>query len=91
MLLTVAAVAWYGHRLAGGWSRAWIVTALASFYLNVFVLVVQLFRRVPPLHALAPTESEPPFAMAQGVVFLGFVVITIAALRRGPHLTTPGT
>jgi hypothetical protein len=91
VLLTVAAMAWYRHRLAGGWSRVWIVTAVASFYLNVFVLVVQLFRRVPPLHALAPTESEPPFAVAQGVVFLAFVVITIAALRRGAHLTTPGT
>ena len=82
VLLAVAAVAWYRHRLAGGWSRVWIVTGLASFYLNVFVLVVQVFRRVPSLHALAPTESEPPFAIAQGAVLVGFIALTVAALRR---------
>ena len=49
----------------------WVVTTLASFYLNVFVLVVQAFLRVPALHALAPTQGEPPFAIAQGAVLLG--------------------
>ena len=82
VLLAVAAVAWYQHRLAGGWARTWVVTALASLYLNVFVLVVQAFRRIPALHALAPTEAEPPFAIAQGAVLLGFVAVTVAALRR---------
>ena len=83
VLLTVAALAWYRHRLAGGWHRAYVVTALASLYLNVFVGVVQAFRRIPALHALAPTESEPPFAVAQAAVLLGFVALTVTALRRG--------
>ncbi len=82
VLLTLAAVAWHRHHLAGGWARVWVVTALASLYLNVFVLVVQAFRRIPALHALAPTEAEPPFAIAQGAVLLGFVAVTVAALRR---------
>ena len=82
VLLAVAALAWYRHRLAGGWRRVWIITALASFYFNVFVLVVQGFLRVPALHALAPTQAEPPFAIAQGAVLIGFIALTVAALRR---------
>ena len=81
VLLALAAVAWYRHRLARGWARVWIV-ALASLYLNVFVLVVQAFLRVPALHALAPTQAEPPFAVAQGAVLLVFVALTVTALRR---------
>jgi drug/metabolite transporter (DMT)-like permease len=66
------------------------VTALAAFYLNVFVLVVQAFLRVPGLHAVAPTQAEPPFAIAQGAVLLFFAVLTVTALRRGPAaLTSP--
>ena len=83
VLLAVAAVAWHRHHLAGGWARIWVVTALTSFYLNVFVLVVQAFRRIPALHALAPTQAEPPFAIAQGALLLGFVAATVAALQRG--------
>ena len=82
VLLAVAAVAWYRHRLAGGWRRVWTITALASFYFNVFVLVVQGFLRVPALRALAPTQAEPPFAIAQGAVLIGFIALTVAALRR---------
>ena len=39
------------------------VCAVAALYSNVFVLIVQLFRRVPALAALAPTQTEPPFAV----------------------------
>jgi hypothetical protein len=83
VLLTLGALAWYRHRLAGKWARIWIATALASLYLNVFVLVVQAFLKVPALHALAPTQAEPPFAVAQGAVLLGFVALTVAAFKRG--------
>jgi hypothetical protein len=82
VLLALAAVAWYRHRLAGGWSRVWVVTAMASLYLNVFVLVVQAFLKVPALHALAPTQAEPPFAIAQGAVLLLFAALTVTAVRR---------
>jgi hypothetical protein len=82
VLLALAAVAWYRHRLAGGWARVWIVTALVALYLNVFVLVVQAFLKVPALHALAPTQAEPPFAIAQIGVLLLFVALTVTALKR---------
>jgi hypothetical protein len=89
VLLAFAAVAWYRHRLAGGWARVWIVTALAALYLNVFVLVVQAFLKVPALHALAPTQAEPPFAVAQGAALLLFVALGATALRRARRLTSP--
>jgi hypothetical protein len=80
-VLVVAAAALYGGRLAGLWRITFVISAMLALYLNVFVLVVQGFRKVPFLHALAPTESELPFASAQGVVFLVFVWLTVAAVR----------
>lgn len=64
---------------------------MIALYLNVFVLVVQLFQKVPALKTLAPTQSEPPFAVTQLVVLALFVLLTIIAaisfrreqLRRG--------
>jgi hypothetical protein len=59
-----------------------VVTALLALYFNVFVLVVQFFEKVPALKALAPTQSEPPFAVAQPVVLALFVVLTIFAVKK---------
>ena len=59
-----------------------LVTAMISLYLNVFVLIVQLFQKVPALKALAPTQSEPPFAVTQLVVLALFVLLTIIAAIR---------
>ena len=60
------------------------LTALVSLYLNVFVLVIQSFLKVPVLHALAPSvpPAEPPFAVAQGIVLVFFVIVIIGAIRR---------
>jgi hypothetical protein len=54
---------------------------MLALYFNVFVLVVQSFMKVPALHALAPTQSEPPFGIAQLAVLLVFVVATVLAVR----------
>src|SRR6266403_1585299 len=61
-----------------------VVTAMVSLYLNVFVLVIQSFLKVPALHALAPSvpPSEPPFAVVQGIVLVFFVIVIIGAVRR---------
>ena len=59
-----------------------MVTAMVALYLNVFVLVVQLFEKVPSLEALAPTQKEPPFLVAQLVVMALFIVLTILATIR---------
>jgi hypothetical protein len=79
VILAVALFAYYGKHLTGAWRWIYVVTAVASLYLNVFVLVVQSFIKVAALNALAPTQSEPPFVIAQIVVLLIFVLIGIAA------------
>ena len=84
VLLAVACIALYGMKLSGAWRAIYLITAIASLYLNVFVLVIQSFMKVGPLHALAPSipPSEPPFAVTQGVVLVLFVIAIIAAVRR---------
>jgi hypothetical protein len=79
VVLGVAVFARYSKHLEGRWNPAYIVTALTAQYLNVFVLVVQSFLKVPALKALAPTQTEPPFAIVQGIVLLGFIALTVAA------------
>ena len=85
-LVVLAVVLWarYGQPLMGGWGRVFVVGGVAALYFNVFVLVAQLFDKVPALHELAPTQSEPPFGVAQLVVLVIFVGLGIAAFRRTP-------
>ena len=59
-----------------------MISAVTALYLNVFVGVVQAFRRVPALKALAPNQNEPPFLVAQLLVLVIFIVITILAAKR---------
>ena len=82
VVLLIAIVARYAFGMGGGWRPAYVVTALIAQWLNVFVLVAQLFNKVTALRALAPTQSEPPFLIAQTVVMVLFIIIGIAALRR---------
>lgn len=79
VVLAVAIYGRYAARLAGGWRKTYVVTAITALYLNVFVLVVQAFLKVPALKALAPTQSEPPFAVTQGFVLLAFIALTVLA------------
>lgn len=82
VVLTVAIVSRYGKDMAGGWRRAYVITAVVALYLDVFVLVVQSFQKVPSLHVLAPRGQEPPFAIAQGIVLLLFVALGTRAVKR---------
>ena len=84
VLLAIACIALYVMKLAGPWRWIYVVTALVSLYLNVFVLVIQSFLKVPFLHALAPSvpPAEPPFAVVQGIVLVFFAVMIIGAWRR---------
>ncbi len=66
IVLAIAILARYKFHLAGGWLRTYAITAVIALYFNVFVLVVQLFLKVPTLHELAPTGSEPPFGSRRG-------------------------
>jgi len=80
-VLGLAIFARYSRHLARGWRRTYVISAVVALYFNVFVLVVQLFEKVPSLHALAPKGSEPPFAITQVVVMALFVVLGIAAVK----------
>jgi hypothetical protein len=90
--LAFAILALYANKLAGAWRGIYVVSAILALYLNCFVLVVQTFLKVEFFHALAPTQKEPPFAVAQGVVLIAFIGLGIAAyrkfrpLRRAPAL-----
>ena len=88
VLLAIALYALYGRHLAGAWRPVYVITALLALYLNVFVLVVQLFHRVPALIVAAPTQKEPPFVVSQLIMLALFVVLGIAAARR--FRPTPG-
>lgn len=80
--LAFAIYARYNRHLSGGWCSTYVLTAVLAQYFNVFVLVVQSFLKVPSLKALAPTQSEPPFAIAQGVVLVLFLVFGTLAVKR---------
>jgi hypothetical protein len=82
ILLAVALIAFYGRHLAGAWRWIYVVTAVPALYFNCFVAVVQSFQKLAVLHALAPTQSEPPFQVTQLVVLAIFVVAAIIAIRR---------
>jgi hypothetical protein len=82
VLLAIACLALYGLKLSGPWRWIYVVTAMTSLYLNVFVLVFQGFLKVDGLKALAPTQTEPPFVVINGVVLAFFVLVIIGAARR---------
>src|SRR5258708_13312844 len=76
LVLIFAVLARYRKKLAGPWRRIYVITAMIALYLNVFVLIVQGFRKVPALTALAPTGTETPFKIVQLVVLIAFVILT---------------
>jgi hypothetical protein len=89
VLLSVAIFARYIRHLAGAWRTTYVITAVISLYLNVFVLIVQSFQKIPNLAALAPTQSEPPFLVSQLVVLAAFFALGIVAAIRFRHEKSP--
>jgi hypothetical protein len=90
--LVVAILARYPLHMAGAWRRIYVICAVLALYLNVFVLVAQIFMKVPAVHALAPTQKEPPFLIVQLVVMAIFVVLGILAEKKfdlAPVATVP--
>jgi hypothetical protein len=82
VFLAAAILAFYVYRLAGSWRWIYVVGAVVALYFNVFVAVVQAFRKVSFLEPLAPTQSEPPFLVAQIAVMAIFIVLGILAVRK---------
>ena len=81
VVLAIAILAFYRYRMQGAWRWIYVVTAMIALYLNVFVLVAQAFLKIGPLKALAPTGSEPPFIVVQGLVLIAYVVWGYMAVR----------
>ena len=80
VILAVALFALYKEHLVGAWRWIYAITAVVSLYLNVFVLVVQSFVKVSALNALAPMQTEPPFAVTQAAVLAIFILIALIAV-----------
>jgi hypothetical protein len=79
VVLAVAIFARYARHLAGAWRKTYVISAVIGLYLNVFVLVVQSFLKIPALKEIAPTQDAPAFKLAQIVVLTAFVVLGILA------------
>lgn len=97
IVLAAAIAARYFRHLAGAWRSIYVVCVALALYFNCFVLVVQSFEKVPALHAAAPTQKEPPFAVAQLVLLALFIAATVIAVKRfhpesaaGSVLPAPG-
>jgi hypothetical protein len=88
IVLSIAIIARYSRHLAGRWRWIYVVTAMIALYLNVFVLLVQSFEKIPALQALAPTQTEPPFKLTQlNVLLLSVVLAHVAVIRFRPERT----
>lgn len=81
VVLAVCLAARYWKRMQGRWRATYVITCVLALYLNLFVLVVQLFTKTPPLAQLAPTQQEPPFAITQVLLLMLFLWLGWAALR----------
>ncbi len=82
VVLGDALVALYVRHLIGIWRAIYVVAAVLALYLNVFVGVAQAFQKLPFLSVLAPTQTEPPFLIAQSIVLVAFVILGFLAVRR---------
>jgi len=82
VVLALAILARNHDGLAGGWRVTYVVSSVIALYFNVFVLIVQGFLKVPALHALAPTQTEAPFKVAQLATLLLFIAAGVAAIKQ---------
>jgi len=89
-VLAVAIYARYPRKLAGIWRPVYVVTATVALYFNFLVLIVQSFQKVLFLKALAPTQSEPPFLIAQIVAMLAFIILGALAMIRSREKPASG-
>jgi hypothetical protein len=80
--LAIAIYARYSAKMAGGWCSGYVITAMVALYFNVFVLIAQAFMKVPALHAMAPTGSEPPFLIVQVICMVIFIVLGWLAVKK---------
>jgi len=81
-VITIALFARNVFHLAGAWRVIYVVAIAMALYFNCFAAVVQSFAKIPALKSLAPTQTEPPFLIAQSLVLAVFIVLTYLAAKR---------
>ena len=82
LVLTPTLLARYVYHLHRGWRSTYVISAMVALYFNCFVAIVQAFRKVPALKAIAPTQTEPPFAVSQLALLALFVVLGTLAVKK---------
>jgi hypothetical protein len=82
IVLLLAIVGLYMKKLEGAWRGVYVISAMLAFYFNFFVMIAQSFAKLPPLHAIAPTQSSPGFGVTQLAVLLVFILLTVRAFKR---------
>ena len=90
--LAIAMFARYTRHLSGAWRSTYVISAVVALWFNVFVLVAQIFMKVPAAHALAPTQKEPPFLVSQlliMVIFIGLGILAVKSFREEASATPP--
>ena len=88
VVLGLGFLAQYGFHLFGVWRRVFVIAATIALYFNSFVAIVQCFKHIPALDALAPTQSEPPFLITQLILLLLFIALGVTASRKIRNLAT---
>ena len=83
--LAIALLALYSGHLKGGWRTTYVVGAIIALYFNLFVLIAQIFEKVPAIHALAPTGTEAPFKIAQLLLLIVTIILITIAARKFRH------
>ena len=81
VILPIAVLAFYGKKLEGRWRQVFVITSVLALYFNFFVLMVQLFQKMPALIVVAPNQSGPAFGITQLLILAIFVWIGRAANR----------
>ena len=75
VILAFAVAAKHRFSLRGIWKWIYVDGLLANQFFLIFVLIAQGFGKISYLHDLAPTQSEPPFAIAQGLLLIVFLAV----------------
>jgi hypothetical protein len=90
LVLALSFFSLHVRKLSGAWRWLYVLSTVFAFYLNFFVLIVQVFLKIPAAHALAPTQTEPPFAIAQLLALLAFSALAVAGVLKfkpAPQIT----
>jgi hypothetical protein len=82
IVLILAIFARYTFRYSGPWRWIYVVCSIIALWFNVFIFIVQSFEKIPGIHDLAPTQTEPPFKITQLVVLIAFIVLGIRAVKK---------